>query len=179
MERDNHVFNSSIEEMDKDRDRHYNSKLDVANDLDNIYGDQHQVCAENGFGHKSEEELRKGKKGKTIECHVLNLNKRKFYALSWEEISEAAEEDEFLIKLKTAMMSNKTKEMTELLKGKSIHCIENKNGISAIKVEDLSLYRNVIMVRNRIWAPEAIRFAFFNNLHLGHRSVDMMQRLAL
>ena len=35
------------------------------------------------------------------------------------------------------------------------------------------------MVRDRIWAPESIRFAFFNNLHLGHRSVDMMQRLAL
>ena len=35
------------------------------------------------------------------------------------------------------------------------------------------------MVRDRIWAPESIRFAFFNNLHLGHRSIDMMQRLAL
>ena len=131
------------------------------------------------LGRTSEEELRKGKKGKTIECHILDLNKRKFYALSWEDISEAAEEDEFLIKLKTAMMSDKTKEMAELLKDKRIHCAENKNGLSAIKVEDLSLYRNVIMVRNRIWAPESIRFAFFNNLHLGHRSVDMMQRLAL
>ena len=46
-------------------------------------------------------------------------------------------------------------------------------------MEDLSLYRDVIMVRDRIWAPESIRFAFFNNLHLGHRSVDMMKRLAL
>merc|ERR1711905_17294 len=83
------------------------------------------------------------------------------------------------MKLKAAMMSDNTKEMAELLKDKCIHCSENKNGISAIKVEDLSLYRNVIMIRNRIWAPESIRFAFFNNLHLGHRSVDMMQRLAL
>ena len=34
------------------------------------------------------------------------------------------------------------------------------------------------MVRDRIWAPHDIRFAFFNNLHLGHRSVDIMKRLA-
>ena len=113
LEKDNRVFNASIEEMDKDRDCHYSSKLDVANDLDNIYGDQHQICAESGFGHISEEELRKGQKGKTIECHVLNLNKRKFYAMSWEEISEAAEEDDFLVKLKLAMMSDNTKEMAE------------------------------------------------------------------
>ena len=99
--------------------------------------------------------------------------------MSWEEIADTAEEDEFLIKLKAAMMSDKTEEIANLLKDKRIHCSENKNGISAIKVEDLSLYRNVIMVRNRIWAPESISFAFFNNLHLGHRSVDMMQRLAL
>ena len=77
------------------------------------------------------------------------------------------------------MMSNRTEEISQLLKDKRIHCSENKNGISAIKVEDLSLYRNVIMVQDRIWAPESIRFAFFNNLHLGHRSIDMMQRLAL
>ena len=37
----------------------------------------------------------------------------------------------------------------------------------------------MIMVRDRIWAPHSIRHAFFNNLHLGHRGVDMMQRLAL
>ena len=83
------------------------------------------------------------------------------------------------MKLKTAMMSDKTKEMAELLKGKNIHCAESKNGLSSIKVEDLSLYHNVIMVRYRIWAPESIRYAFFNNLHLGYRSVDMNQRLAL
>ena len=59
--------------------------------------------------------------------------------MSWEEISEAAEEDEFLAKLKTAMMSDKTKDMAELLKDKRIHCAESKNVLSSIKVEDLSL----------------------------------------
>ena len=177
MDKDEIAFNKSIQEMDKDRNRHYNSKLDVTNDLDNIYDDQHQICTDKGLGHKSEEELRKN--GDITECLVLNINNRKYYALSWDEISDAAEEDEFLTNLKSAMMSNNVGKMEELLKSKRIHCTDSKNGLSAIKVEDLSLYRNVIMVRDRIWAPESIKHAFFNNLHLGHRSVDMMQRLAL
>ena len=37
----------------------------------------------------------------------------------------------------------------------------------------------MVMVRDQIWASHEIRFAFFNNLHLGHRSIDIMQRLAL
>ena len=35
------------------------------------------------------------------------------------------------------------------------------------------------MVRDRIWAPKSLTRSFFNNLHLGHRAVDMMKRLAL
>ena len=111
---DNHAFTTSIQDMDTDRDRHYHSKLDVTNDLDNIYGNKHQVCADNGLGHNSEEELKKGPKGDSAECLVLNINKRKFYALSWEEIADAAEEDEFLIKLKAAMMSDRTEEIANL-----------------------------------------------------------------
>ena len=145
--------------------------------MDNIYGDQHEACSESGFGHSTEEELGTGPERYTAECYVLNVNKRKFYALSWEEIAEAAEKDEFLVQLKNAMLSNNVDQMEALLKNKRIHCAENKNGVAAIKVKDLSLYHNVIMVRDRIWAPESITFAFFNNLHLGHRSVDMRQCL--
>jgi hypothetical protein len=179
ISKDEKKFNKSIQKMDSDRNLVYSSKIDVANDLDNIYGDQHQVCSDKGLGHSSEEELRNKKEGESRECLVLDVNKRKYYALSWDEIADAAEEDEFLTNLKSAIMANNTKKMEELLHNKRIHCSENKNGISAIKTEDLSLYRNVIMVRDRIWAPESIKHAFFNNLHLGHRSVDMMQRLAL
>ena len=91
-----------------------------------------------------------------------------------EEIKEDAKNDELLVKLKSALKGDRKDELTELLKGKMIHCSESKNGLANIKIEDLSLYRNVIMVRDRIWAPHDIRFAFFNNLHLGHRSVDIM-----
>ena len=94
--------------------------------------------------------------------------------MSWEEIEEAANKDELLVKLKSALQAGKEAELTELLKGKLIHCTKSEGGRSAIKMEDLSLYRNVIMVRDRIWAPKDITFTFFNNHHLGHRSVDMM-----
>ena len=94
--------------MDDDRNQHYNSKIDVTNDLDNIYGEQHQICTKNGLGHNSEAELGTGPKRDTAECLVLNINKRKYYALSWEEIAEAADENKFLIKLKSPMMSNRT-----------------------------------------------------------------------
>ena len=57
---DEQIFSASIQEMDSDRDRLYNSKLDVSNCLDNIYGDQHEACSDNGFGHKTEEELGTG-----------------------------------------------------------------------------------------------------------------------
>ena len=110
----------------------------MSNDLENIYGDQHEVCANNGLGHNSKEELGTGTKRDTAECFVLNINKGEYYALSLEEIAEAADEDDFLVKIKSAMMANKTEELSQLLKDKHIHCSENKNGISPIKVEDLS-----------------------------------------
>ena len=81
---DNQAFSTSIQDMDSDRNRHYDSKIDVTNDLDNIYGDEHHICADNGLGHNSEAELGTGPKRDTAECLVLNINKRKYYALSWE-----------------------------------------------------------------------------------------------
>ena len=176
---DERAFTTSIQEMDSDRNQIYNSKLDVSNDLDNMFGDQHEACSESGFGHSTDVELGSGPERYKTECYVLNVNKRKFYSLNWEEIAEAAEQDEFLVKLKEGIQSNDVDKMEELLKDKRIHCTSNKNGVAGIKVEDLSLYRNVVMVRDRIWAPESLTAAFFNNLHLGHRSVDMMKRLAL
>ena len=91
---------------------------------------------------------------------VIGVNKREFYSLSWDEIEEASENDEFLMKLKTALKANKTADLTNLLKGKSIFCPESKKCLSSIKIEDLSLYHNIVMVRDRIWAPQDITFAF-------------------
>ena len=81
--------------------------------------------------------------------------------------------------LKNAIKNLDTKKIEELLKGKQIQCSENANGVGKINPEDLSLYQDVVMVRDRIWAPESLTRSFFNNLHLGHRAVGMMKRLAL
>ena len=77
------------------------------------------------------------------------------------------------------MKNNNVAAIEDLIKGKQIQCSEHANGVGKIKIEDLSLYMDVVMVRDRIWAPESLRHAFFNNLHLGYRGVDMMKRLAL
>ena len=109
------------------------------------------------------------------ECYVHNSEKKGFYALSWEEIADNAYEDEFLYNLKNAMKNNNVSEIENLIKGKQIQCSEHTNGVGKIKIEDLSLYMDVVMVRDRIWAPESLRHAFFNNLHLGHRGVSVEQ----
>jgi hypothetical protein len=175
--------------LDREREYHYSSKLDVANCYDNIFEDQHKVCAAARFGHKSEEEmskvddsgihnLEKLNNRNRADCFVLNVKERKYYSLSWQAIADAANEDEFLLDLKNATKTNNVKKMEKLLANKKIKDDESENHLAGIKIEDLSLYRDVIMVQDRIWAPSSITFSFLNNLHLGHRSVDMMMRLA-
>ena len=111
------------------RDLHYGSKLDVANCHDNIFEDQHKVCAAAGFGHASEEELsrivdsgvhdlEKLNKRNKNDCFVLNVKERKFYSLSWQAIADAANEDEFLLELKSAMKNNNVKKKKIYLKTK-------------------------------------------------------------
>ena len=186
---DNAIFTAEITQLDRERDFHYSSKIDVANCHDNIYEDQHEVCSVAGYGHASEEDMSKiddsgfhnfeKLKNRTKDnCFVLNVKERKFYSLSWQAIADAANEDEFLLDLKNAMKTNNVKKMENLLKNRKIKDDDSENHLAGIKIEDLSLYRDVIMVQDRIWAPSSIIFSFFNNLHLGHRSVDMMMRLA-
>ena len=50
---------------------------------------------------------------------------------------------------------------------------------SHIQPENLSLYKNCVLMRDRIWAPEGLKRNFYNNLHLGLRGMDIMMRLAL
>ena len=57
---DNYTFSKSIMQLDSDCSLHYNSKIDVTNDLDNIFSDQHEICSENGLGHGSDQELGNG-----------------------------------------------------------------------------------------------------------------------
>ena len=98
--------------------------------------------------------------------------------MNWAEIEEATADDEFLSQLRQALIDNNVAAIEDHLKGKAIHCPTHKNGLSSIKLEDLSLYHNVVMVRDRIWVPDSITLNIFNNLHLGHRGIDMIKWLA-
>ena len=51
---DSAKFSKSIMQLDFDRNFHYSSKVDVTNDLDNIYSDQHEICSESGLGHRND-----------------------------------------------------------------------------------------------------------------------------
>ena len=54
---DDNKFTKSIMQLNFDRHINYRSKADVANDLDNVFDDQHQICAINNLGHSSDQEL--------------------------------------------------------------------------------------------------------------------------
>ena len=115
------MFSASIRSLDIERDIHYSSKIDANQDLDNIDSEeQHKVCKKAGFGHSNDAGVGHGPKRYTAECYVHNVNKKVFYALSWEEIADEADEDEFLYKLKNAMKNNNIAEIESLVKGKQI-----------------------------------------------------------
>ena len=49
---------------------------------------------------------------KSKECFVIGANKREFYSLSWDEIEEASENDELLVKIKSALKGDRKDELT-------------------------------------------------------------------
>ena len=69
----------------------------------------------------------------SINCMALNINNREYYSLSWEHIAEAALEDEFLIRLKAALIANNHEKLNLLLSGKRIHDRQSRNGNRGIK----------------------------------------------
>ena len=89
------------------------------------------------------------------------------------------ENDEELYKLRNALLNGDTKTIKTSVKNVVIsdNWADQKTTFktkSQVNPEDLSLYKNCVLVRDRISAPEDLKRNFFNNLHLGHRSVDIM-----
>ena len=163
-------FNEEIENLDRARATMYETKLEASEDFDSTYENRHSQC--NHPEHLTPAEDR-------INCFATNVNNRGYYSINWEEIAETALEDSFLVELKAALQADNQEKLKDLLSGKKIHDKESSNGLRAITIEDLSIYRDVVMVADRIWGPKPMARAFFNNLHLGHRAVDMMKRLAM
>merc|ERR1712030_98834 len=108
----------------------------------------------------------------------------KINSVSWEDIDEAIEYDRKLKVIRNALKMNDEETIQTEISGLKISDnwadpSEIVKTSSGLKIEDLSLYRNCLLIRNRIWVPEDLRQNFYNNLHLGHRGVDIMMRLAL
>ena len=163
-------FNEEIENLDRARATMYETKLEASEDFDSTYENRHSQC--NHPEHLTPTE-------DSINCLATNVNNRGYYSINWEEIAETAPEDSFLVELKAALQADNQEKLKDLLSGKKIHDKESSNGLRAITIEDLSIYRDVVMVADRIWGPKPMARAFFNNLHLGHRAMDMMKRLAM
>ena len=162
-------FSEDIENLDRARSAMYETKLEAIEDFDGAYENRHSQCNHPENMTPTEDSLN---------CLAININNLGYYSLNWEQIAEAALEDNFLVELKAALLSDNRKILKSLLSGKKIHDRESDNRLRAIKIEDLSIYRDVVMVADRIWGPKPMARAFFNNLHLGHRAPDMMKRLA-
>merc|ERR1712030_272220 len=108
----------------------------------------------------------------------------KINSVSWEDIDEAIEQDRKLKVIRNALKMNDEETIQTEISGLKISDnwadpSEIVKTSSGLKIEDLSLYRNCLLIRDRIWVPEDLRQNFYNNLHLGHRGVDIMMRLAL
>ena len=77
-------FDKSINRLELEGIKLYSLKVDVANDLDNLFSDQHEVCFTNNLGHQSDKELGNIEAERaTKECYVIHSNKREYYSLSW------------------------------------------------------------------------------------------------
>ena len=84
---DDNKFSKEIMQLDIDCHIIYRTKTNVANDYDNIFSDQHQICAINNLGHSSDRELGfTDKERASKECFANSADKREYYALIWDDI---------------------------------------------------------------------------------------------
>jgi hypothetical protein len=71
-------------------------------------------------------------------------------------------------------VENDINKLRDELKGRRIQDPDTET-TRGIQPEDLSLYKNCLMVCNRIWVPEPLQEQFIANVHLGHRGHAIMK----
>ena len=79
----------------------------------------------------------------------MDYDNMEFQAISWEDIEEEYKEDHKLNAIRQATMNNDHEQILELLKA---HKIKSRATglIEAVRPENLSLHKNVLLVNNRI-----------------------------
>ena len=83
--------------------------------------------------------------------------------------------DPFLRRLLSLLTSGNYEEITLALKDAGSPKIGRG---MAVNYQDLSIYRECVMVQNRIWIPAALEQEVAAILHLGHKGVCNMIRIA-
>lgn len=193
FEPDNMSFDEDIEDLDACRDTVLKGKTLASYDVDYaiMCSAGHDAlpsrnsCDDNCSVDDTDEDVVIIDDSKKFKVNFnADIQNNKVNAVSWKDIDEATDNDRKLNKIRNALKSNDKETLEGEIKGLTMsdnppNADEIVKTRSGVKIEDLSLYKNCILIRDRIWVPEDLRRAFYNNLHLGHRSVDIMMRLAL
>ena len=96
-------------------------------------------------------------------------------SISYERISRATQMDPTLRNLLSLLRNGNYEEITLALKDAGNPKIGRG---MAVNYQDLSVYRDCVMVQNRIWIPAALEQEVAAILHLGHKGVCNMIRIA-
>ena len=106
---------------------------------------------------------------------LLNPQVNNLTSLSYDRIARATQTDPVLRRLQYLLKRGNHEEVTLALQDAGNPRIGR--GL-AINYQDLSVYKECIMVQNRIWIPAALEQEVAAILHLGHKGVCNMIRIA-
>ena len=108
---------------------------------------------------------------------ILFLNHSKDYltALTHENIALATGNDDNLRRLRNAVQAGSDIEIQSVLKDMNHPRIGPGPTVQPI---DLFIYRECIMVQNRLWIPRGLEQEVAAILHIGHKGVDNMMKVA-
>ena len=106
-----------------------------------------------------------------------DINEGGLNAILWRDIEEALENDEKVFNIRNALINEDIKTINEELK-ESKYQIIGPTKQQHIKSHPVSSQRIFLYTKIK-WALEELTQNFYYNLHLGHRGVYIMLRLAL
>ena len=108
---------------------------------------------------------------------VLFLNHSQDYltALTHDNVAYATDNDDQLRRLRSAVEAGSEPEIQYILKEMNHPKIGRGSTVQPI---DLFIYKDCVMVQNRLWIPKGLEQEVATILHIGHKGVDNMMRVA-
>ena len=108
---------------------------------------------------------------------VLFLNHSQDYltSLTHDNVAYATDNDDQLRRLRSAVAAGSEPEIQYILKEMNHPKIGQGTTVQPI---DLFIYKNCIMVQNRLWIPKGLEQEVATILHIGHKGVDNMMKVA-